>query len=136
MEFEFDLSDAILKPGKYPMRVESAVLYEKADSDYRAIRANLVVREGTGEGTKVSHFVAIPDPSNKYYTLQIKNLQDFLSACAGRKLDGSIKLKAEEDLDGNASFPDLLDAEFDAYLEQDGEYLRVKRNGFVISDPF
>lgn len=137
MEFEFDLNEALFKPGKYGVTVDAATLHEKEETGYKGIKATCIISDDSPQsGTKFTHMVALPDRDNKYYGLQLKNMQEFLSACAGRKLDGSIKLNADTDFNGDTYFPDLVGSNFECYLEQDGDFIRIKRNGFVLNDAF
>jgi hypothetical protein len=137
MKFEFDLNEALFKPGKYNVTVDAATLHTKEETGYQGIKVTCVISDDSPQsGTKFTHMVAMPDPSNKYYGLQLKNMQEFLSACAGRKLEGTVELNAESDLNGDTYFPDLVGESFDCYLETDGDFIRIKRNGFIISDPF
>lgn len=140
LEFNLNLSHDKLPKGIYLWEITKTSLYVKEETGWQAIVATINVAQGRFEGYQGRIFVAIPDPTSKGYMMQVAYIKSLLSAIAREELESDDEnpfvLRAEKDVEGQYSFPDIEGETFWAHADTNAKgYLEIKAGDFLMGEP-
>lgn len=121
MDFTFDLDNATLKAGYYPVTVKNASLHVNDAKGSNTLKLDLQVNDGNFKGEFFTGWIWL-DPTHR---MSIKTVKEFLQAVTGSPVDGAVSLNTEEDNEGKIIFPDFIGEDLWVFAKPDGDYFKV-----------